>query len=88
MLERLGGLAVLFASAAGLIGIQTLELPGVVTAILVVCVVAIFMGGVVVLFAEEPLFLARAKANKVSRHDRNIEATALLPGPEVGHSKS
>jgi hypothetical protein len=61
MLERLGGLAVLIASAAGLIGIEALELPGVFTFILVVGTVMIFMGGIVVLFAEKPLFLMRAR---------------------------
>lgn len=88
MVEKLGGLVVLIASAAGLIGIQRLELPGVVTVILVVCAVMISMGSIVVMFSEEPMFLVRTKANKVSKHDRCIEATALLPGPGVGHSKS
>jgi hypothetical protein len=80
MLERLGGLVVVIASAAGLIGIRISELPGVVTAILVICVVTIFMGGVVVLFAEESLFLKGAKANKVINHDKDINAAASMPG--------
>jgi hypothetical protein len=88
MVERLGGLVVLIASAAGLIGIQSLELPGFVTVILVVCVVSISMGSIVVLFSEEPLFLKGGKANKVIKHDKGIKATALFPRPGGGPRKS
>jgi hypothetical protein len=75
MLEKLGGLVVVIASAASMIGIKMLELPGVVTFVLVLCAVMLCMGGIVVLFAEEPVFFVRYSARKAVRHGKASETT-------------
>lgn len=75
MLEKLGGLAVVIASAASMIGIKMLELPGVVTFVLVLGAVMLCMGGIVVLFAEESVFFVHYRARKAVRHGEASETT-------------
>ena len=75
MLEKLVGLAAVIASGASLIGIKMLELPLVVNIVLVFCAVSVFLGGIVVVFAEESIIFARHKARKAVRGGKASQTT-------------
>lgn len=74
ILEKIVGFVVIVASGVSLIIMKMLELPGVVTIVLAVGASAICLGGIVVLFAEEPMGFLRARTRKAVKYPRVSQA--------------
>jgi len=87
MLEKLVGFVVIIASIASLTGIKMLELPGVLTVVLAVGAVALYLGGIVVLFAEEPLGFLHTGARKAIKYSRVSQAAVSYGNRESIHRK-
>ncbi len=82
MLERIGAFAVMIASAAAMIGISRFELPAIVTVPLVFAAVIVCMGGIVVLYAEERVFLMRRRARKTLKNAEVSNAPVSKQAPD------
>ena len=77
MLEKLGGVDAMVASVAAMAGLSRLNLPIFINIPLVFVCVMIYLGGVVFLFSEGPIFTsARRQAKSIPQVGKTSKGTA------------
>ncbi len=77
MLEKLGGVVAMVASMAAMAGLSRLNLPIFINIPLVFVCVMIYLGGVVFLFSEGPIFTSvRRQAKSIPQVGKTSKGTA------------
>ena len=76
MLEKLGGVVAMVASMAAMAGLSRLNLPVFINIPLVFVGVMIYLGGVVFLFSEGPIFTSAHRVKTAPRAGKTMKETA------------
>jgi len=76
MLEKLGGVVAIVASMAAMAGLSRLNLPIFINIPLVFVCVMIYLGGVVFLFSEGPIFTSARRVKMAPQVGKTLQETA------------